>query len=123
MTDSTLDKTVTTDTSRYVLEEFVRNYEILPEFGMHARPSAALVKVFGAYDGEGFIRNVSEDNEFVSLKSIMGLMTLEGYRGSEVEIKYTGRDASEVLNFLETSTLDSGVDSVFFRPLYDVDQP
>lgn len=121
MTDGTMNKSVTTESSRYILEEFVRNYEIVSEYGLHGRPSAILVEVFGSYEGNGFIRNISEGGDFVSLQSIMGLMTLEGYSGAEVEIKYSGRDASDVLGFLETSALgDVESDNSFFRPLYDV---
>lgn len=76
----------------------VKIFEVLNEYGIHARPAALLVKAAGKYNCEIFIEN--EGNR-VSCKSIMGLMTIEGYPGSKLEVTTSGEDAAEAMAELE----------------------
>ncbi len=115
------------------LDSFVGLYEVTAKYGLHARPAAVIVKKFGSFEGKGLIRNIGmPDNTPVGLKSIMSLLAIEGNRGAQLEVSYEGSDASEVRQFLETSTLGESLHEfipyvnsegtevkTFFRPLYE----
>jgi phosphocarrier protein len=76
----------------------VRELKIRNKFGIHARPAALFVKTAGSYDAEVM---VEKDGMKVSGKSIMGLLTLEGYKGSVLTISAEGPDAYQVLEALQ----------------------
>jgi phosphocarrier protein HPr len=63
--------------------------------GLHARAAAKLVKLAGAFDAD--IR-VTKNGSVVSGKSIMGLMMLAASIGSVIEIRATGREATEAVD-------------------------
>lgn len=75
-----------------------RTFEILNQYGIHARPAALFVKTASRYDADVF---VEKDGNRVSGKSIMGLMTLEASRGSKLVVTADGPDAEAVLDELE----------------------
>lgn len=79
-------------------QTLVKTFKVLNEYGIHARPAALLVKAAGKYECEILIAN--EGNK-VSCKSIMGLMTIEGYPGSELEVTTIGKDAAEAMAEIE----------------------
>ena len=54
----------------------VKKFKVMNEYGIHARPAALLVKAAGKYECEILIE---KDGNKVSCKSIMGLMTIEGF--------------------------------------------
>jgi len=76
----------------------VRTLKILNELGIHARPAALFVKMASSYDCDII---VEKDGMKVSGKSIMGLLTLEGYQGSQLTLTAEGHDAEEALDALE----------------------
>jgi phosphocarrier protein len=73
----------------------VKDFKVLNEYGIHARPAALLVKAAGKYDCDIFIE---KDGNKVSCKSIMGLMTIEGYPGSIMKVSASGCDAEDAMN-------------------------
>jgi len=75
-----------------------RKLKIENEYGIHARPAALIVKEAARYTAEIFIE---KNGNKVSCKSIMGLMTIEGFPGSWVTITAKGSDAEDALNSLE----------------------
>ncbi|MDZ8120080.1 HPr family phosphocarrier protein [Pontiella agarivorans] len=75
-----------------------KKFEVLNEYGIHARPAALLVKAAGKYDCDIFIE---KDGNRVSCKSIMGLMTIEGYPGSIMTVTTSGADAREAMDEIE----------------------
>jgi phosphotransferase system HPr (HPr) family protein len=75
-----------------------RKLKIENEYGIHARPAALIVKEAARYTAEIYIEK--NDNK-VSCKSIMGLMTIEGFPGSWVTITAKGSDAEDALDSLE----------------------
>jgi len=75
----------------------VREVEVTNRFGIHARPAAMLVKTAQGF--EAGITIAREDVE-VSAKSIMGLLTIEGYPGSRIRISAEGRDARQAVDAL-----------------------
>ena len=75
-----------------------KKLKIENEYGIHARPAALIVKEAARYSSELFIE---KNGNKVSCKSIMGLMTIEGFPGSWVTITAKGSDAEDALNSLE----------------------
>lgn len=75
-----------------------RMVTIQNRFGIHARPAALFVKTANRFQSD---ISVEKDNLRVSGKSIIGLMTIEGYQGSSICITASGADAVEALNALE----------------------
>ncbi len=79
-------------------ERIERKVEVLNEFGIHARPAALLVKTANEFEAEIIIDN--NGNE-VSAKSIMGLLTLEGYFGTVLTITTEGSDSAAAMAAIE----------------------
>jgi len=76
----------------------IKKFKVMNEYGIHARPAALLVKAAGKYECEIFIE---KDGNKVSCKSIMGLMTIEGYPGSSMQVSASGVDAQEAMAEIE----------------------
>lgn len=72
-----------------------REFKILNKFGIHARPAALFVKTVGQFQSD---IQVVKDGNFASGRSIMSLLTLEGYCGSTLKVSATGPDAEEALD-------------------------
>lgn len=68
------------------------------KFGIHARPAALFVKTVSQFQSD---ITVDKDGNIASGKSIMGLLTLEGYFGSKLKVTATGPDADEALKALQ----------------------
>lgn len=79
-------------------ETIVKKFKVLNEYGIHARPAALLVKAAGKFESDIFIE---KDGNKVSCKSIMGLMTIEGYPGSTMQVTASGEDAREAMDEIE----------------------
>jgi len=75
-----------------------KKFKVLNEYGIHARPAALLVQTAGKFESDIFIE---KDGNQVSCKSIMGLMTLEGYPGSTLGVTTAGMDAEEAMKEIE----------------------
>lgn len=74
-----------------------RKFKVCNKYGMHARPAALFVKTASKFNSD---INVKKDDVEVSGKSIMGLLTIEGYCGSTLTVSADGPDAAEALNAL-----------------------
>ncbi|HTL70692.1 MAG TPA: HPr family phosphocarrier protein [Candidatus Eisenbacteria bacterium] len=66
--------------------------------GLHARPASIFVKIANKFESEVTVR---KDDETVSGKSIMGLLTLAANQGSTIEIEVSGPDAEQAMKELE----------------------
>lgn len=75
-----------------------RAVTIQNRFGIHARPAALFVKTANRFQSD---IAVEKDGQRVSGKSIIGLMTIEGYQGAVLKITATGPDALDALDALE----------------------
>ncbi|MCF7849885.1 MAG: HPr family phosphocarrier protein [Kiritimatiellales bacterium] len=75
-----------------------KKFKVLNEYGIHARPAALLVQTAGKFESDIVIE---KDGNQVSCKSIMGLMTLEGYKGSMLGVTAAGADAAEAMKEIE----------------------
>lgn len=76
----------------------VKKLKVENQYGIHARPAALLVKAAGKYQCDIFIE---KDGNKVSCKSIMGLMTIEGYPGSMMQVTASGPDAHKAMEEIE----------------------
>lgn len=72
----------------------VKDFKVANKYGIHARPAALLVKAAGKYECDIYME---KDGNKVSCKSIMGLMTIEGYPGSVMTVSASGSDAHEAV--------------------------
>jgi len=70
---------------------------VLNRQGIHARPSAAFVKLAGQFRSEVFLE---KDGETINGKSIMGLLMLAAGPGSKIQIVCQGEDAQVALDRL-----------------------
>ena len=84
-----------------------REYKIINKFGIHARPAALFVKTVSKFQSDV---TVEKEGMIASGKSIMGLLTLEGYQGSILKVTATGPDAEEVL-----AEIQNLIDKKFFE--------
>ncbi len=71
-------------------ETIIREFIVRNEYGIHARPAALLVKVASKFSCEILIGKKGAE---ISAKSIMGLLTIEGYHGEKIFVHATGDDA------------------------------
>jgi phosphocarrier protein HPr len=71
-----------------------KDFVIRNEYGIHARPAALLVRCASRFQSEV---DITKDGITVSGKSIMGLLTLEGFQGCTITLSVTGPDAKEAL--------------------------
>jgi len=81
-----------------------REFEIRNQYGIHARPAALIVGIASRCDGEVWVvKGDDDDDDAVSAKSIMGLITLEASSGTI--LKFTIEDAAgnaeQILDELE----------------------
>jgi len=62
--------------------------------GLHARPSAALVKLAGGFESDFYIHMYGYR---VNGKSILGVMTLAAEQGAELIFEVSGTDEEEAM--------------------------
>ncbi len=72
--------------------------KIINEKGLHARASAKFVEVVEAHDA---MAEVTKDGMTVSGDSIMGLLMLAASRGTTIEVRTSGAQATELAQALE----------------------
>lgn len=80
-----------------------REVTIVNKLGLHARAAAKFVTLASEFESD--IR-LAKDQREVNAKSIMGVMMLAAARGSVVEIRACGDDASDALAQLEQLVAD-----------------
>ncbi len=70
---------------------------VINKLGLHARASAKLTKIAGAFPCQVWI---SKGERRVNAKSIMGVMMLAAGIGSEIEIETDGDQEAQAMNAL-----------------------
>ena len=90
-------------------EHLRRNLTVLNAYGLYARPSALIVTRVARVGGETEVL-VSNGEITVNGRSIMGLLTLEGYQGRELQFTAQGPEARVVLEAL-TALFNDGFGS------------
>lgn len=76
-----------------------KEFTILNQYGIHARPAALLVKTLSKFQSDVTIQR---GEARVSGKSIMGLMTLEAAKGAVIRVTAEGEDAEQALAEIRT---------------------
>lgn len=77
------------------MKTLTRKYTIKNKFGLHARPAALFVKTVSQFQSD---IQVDKEGNIAAGKSIMGLLTLEGYQGSVITVTASGSDAEAALD-------------------------
>jgi len=96
-----------TTASGDVVKTLEKKFTIKNKFGIHARPAALFVKTVSQFESD---ITVDRDGNAAAGKSIMGLLTLEGYQGSVITVTAVGRDAEEAL-----TAIGQLIDNKFFE--------
>lgn len=77
------------------MNKVTQMFTVENELGLHARPSASIIKK--ASEFQSHIEIVTEDGEVVDGKSILGIMLLGAEKGTELKITAEGNDAEEAI--------------------------
>jgi len=88
----------------------VKELTIRNRFGIHARPAALFVKTASRFVSDIQVEKVKKGGTGVSGKSIMGLLTIEGGKGSVLRVSAEGPDAVEAI-----AALQELVDNKFYE--------
>lgn len=74
--------------------ESSNTFRIINQKGIHARPSASLVKLANTFNSDIIIHHNGED---VDGKSLLGIMLLAAGPGSNVKVTAKGNDAEQAV--------------------------
>lgn len=83
-----------------------KQFTVIDEAGIHARPASALVKTANNFTSDVFLVFNGKD---VNLKSILGVMSLGIGKGADFSIRAEGEDAEEALTALEDTLRREGL--------------
>jgi phosphocarrier protein len=76
---------------------------IINQKGLHARPSATLVKTLNGFAADIYI---TKDDLTVNAKSIIGVMSLAAAEGQEITVKAVGPDAQDAVDTIKCLVKD-----------------
>ncbi|WP_423189691.1 phosphocarrier protein HPr [Alkalibacterium sp. f15] len=83
-----------------------REYTIIAETGIHARPATLLVQQASKFNSD---ITLDYKGKSVNLKSIMGVMSLGVGKGAEVSITADGADEKEAIEGIEGTIKNEGM--------------
>src|SRR5690554_3165589 len=83
-----------------------REYTIIADTGIHARPATLLVQQASKFNSD---ITLDYKGKSVNLKSIMGVMSLGVGKGAEVSITADGADEKEAIEGIETTIKNEGM--------------
>ncbi|CAH0417460.1 phosphocarrier protein HPr [Periweissella fabaria] len=83
-----------------------RNFHIVAESGIHARPATLLVQTASKFSADITLAYEGKD---VNLKSIMGVMSLGVGQGSDVVISANGSDEADAIAAIEDTMKKEGL--------------
>ncbi|MBW1605390.1 phosphocarrier protein HPr [Lactobacillus sp. Sy-1] len=83
-----------------------RQFKIIAETGIHARPATLLVQSASKYSSD---INLEYDGKKVNLKSIMGVMSLGVGQNAEIKISADGDDESAALDDIAATLKKEGL--------------
>jgi phosphocarrier protein HPr len=69
-------------------------FEVVNEFGLHARAATKLVQLAGRFRSEIEVRNGAQA---ANAKSVMGVLLLCGAKGTTLDVRASGADAAEAV--------------------------
>lgn len=76
------------------MAELRKTFTIINENGFHARPAAKFVTIATQFSSR---IEVEKDGHGVNAKSILGLLTMEAYKDSEITVVADGDDADQAI--------------------------
>lgn len=88
----------------FIMEK--REYNIVAETGIHARPATLLVQTASKFNAD---TTLEYKGKSVNLKSIMGVMSLGVGQGSDVTITVDGEDEKEAITAIEETMRSEGL--------------
>ena len=80
-----------------------REVEIINKLGLHARASAKLTQVAGAFQADVWL---TRNGRRVNAKSIMGVMMLAAAKGSTVLVETDGADEADAMDAVTALVAD-----------------
>ncbi|MCI3029411.1 MAG: phosphocarrier protein HPr [Desemzia incerta] len=83
-----------------------REFHIVAETGIHARPATLLVQSASKYNSD---INLEYKGKSVNLKSIMGVMSLGVGQGADVTISAEGADEAEAISGIAETMKKEGL--------------
>lgn len=83
-----------------------REFKVIAETGIHARPATLLVQVASKFSSD---INLEYSGKSVNLKSIMGVMSLGVGQGSEISISAEGDDEKEAIDAIADTMKKEGL--------------
>ncbi|MCT2344120.1 phosphocarrier protein HPr [Niallia taxi] len=83
-----------------------KQFKVIADTGIHARPATLLVQAASKFDSE---INLEYKEKKVNLKSIMGVMSLGIGQGADIKIIAEGSDETEAINGLEETLKKEGL--------------
>ncbi|WP_068622054.1 MULTISPECIES: HPr family phosphocarrier protein [Paenibacillus] len=87
-----------------------RNFKITDEDGIHARPATALVNTANKFKGaESF---AEANGKKVTLKSILGVLSLGLEKGDSITLISEGEEAEAALNALSDIMVSEGLGEI-----------
>ncbi len=83
-----------------------REFKVIAETGIHARPATLLVQAASKFSSD---INLEYSGKSVNLKSIMGVMSLGVGQGSEISISAEGDDETEAIDAIADTMKKEGL--------------
>lgn len=83
-----------------------REFHIIAETGIHARPATLLVQTASKFNSD---INLEYNGKSVNLKSIMGVMSLGVGQGADVTVTADGDDAKEAIDAIADTMKKEGL--------------
>ncbi|GMA46010.1 phosphocarrier protein HPr [Tetragenococcus muriaticus] len=83
-----------------------KDFNVIAETGIHARPATLLVQTASKYNSD---INLEYKGKSVNLKSIMGVMSLGVGQGSDVTISVDGADESDAMEAIVETMKKEGL--------------
>ena len=83
-----------------------REFHIIAETGIHARPATLLVQAASKFNSD---INLEYNGKSVNLKTIMGVMSLGVGQGADVTITADGDDAKEAIEAIADTMKKEGL--------------
>lgn len=83
-----------------------KQFKVIADTGIHARPATLLVQTASKFDSE---ISLEYKGKTVNLKSIMGVMSLGIGQGADIKISAEGSDADSAIKAIEETLTKEGL--------------
>lgn len=73
------------------------DFTVRRELGLHARPAGRFVALAGRFTAEIEVARAGHEDEWVSGRSVLSLLSLGATRGTRLRVRAVGADAAEAV--------------------------